>query len=187
MGAPFTISIEWTWGGKTGGEEIFRAANDEFLRRIRDKSGLFRNLAYKVFAPHVAANFDSEGGEVGGWDKLARSTILQRIKEGYGEGPILQRTGKLKASYEEGGAGHIEEFLPDTGFWGTEVEDDRGLGYSAYHQGGYVGTRSSLPARRMLFMTEEMKTEAEAIVAEFVREAAYGIYETTQEVMSLAT
>jgi len=47
----------------------------------------------------VLKNFETEGARLGiKWQKLASSTIKQRLSKGYWPGKILQRTGQLKKS-----------------------------------------------------------------------------------------
>ena len=175
MAAPFTISILWEWNGVKGSTEVFQAANNEFLRRIKDKTELWKRLSHNVLEPAVAENFASEGGEVGGWADLSDATIKKRVREGYGEGPILENRGRLRDSFYEGEEGHIEEFSLEGGEWGTEVQDDRGRGYSAYHQSG----TGVMPRREILFWNERLSQATEAETAKFVADAAKGVYEVS--------
>lgn len=50
----------------------------------------------------VEERFDREGGPNGKWKPLAKSTLKQRKRLGFGFGPILQRTGALKAAAVNG-------------------------------------------------------------------------------------
>jgi len=56
--------------------------------------------ASRLILADVERNFETEGGLVGGWQKLADATVAGRIREGYGgEHPILQKTGALRRSF----------------------------------------------------------------------------------------
>jgi phage gpG-like protein len=84
----------------------------------------------------VLRNFQTEGGQVGGWEPLAPATV--EWKEAHGYSRLLQNTGALRAS-----------FLP--------YSDDKvalvgsPLAYSAAHEEG----TSRVPQRRLLPNAEE--------------------------------
>ena len=97
----------------------------------------------------VEQNFTSEGGLVGGWAPLAESTIKGRLRAGFGAGPILQRTGKLRRSFY------------------SIVDSQRAVissksPYFVYHQSRQP--RKILPRRAMLVLVNKTK---ENIVEEF--------------------
>lgn len=46
----------------------------------------------------INRNFQAEGRPQK-WKPLAQSTVDQRIQQGHGRGPILQRTGQLKRGF----------------------------------------------------------------------------------------
>jgi phage gpG-like protein len=48
----------------------------------------------EVAIPSIRKNFEAEGRPEP-WAPLAEYTVMRRLDEGFGEGPILQRTGKL--------------------------------------------------------------------------------------------
>lgn len=53
--------------------------------------------AVKQVATLWSQNYRTEGSMVGGWPALAQSTIDDRMRQGFGAGPILIRQGSLYA------------------------------------------------------------------------------------------
>jgi len=65
-----------------------------------------------------AENFDSESAGGVKWAALAESTILDRLSQGYGAGPILQRSGDYMSSWlDTGNAEHVHEIEQLAGGW----------------------------------------------------------------------
>lgn len=92
--------------------------------------------------------FQSEGSRLGRkWTPLAASTIAQRARLGFGSGPILQRTGKLRRGFEQ-----------DLKRYSVRVHNP--VDYFKYHQTG----GRHLPKRRMIAAPEKLKQEVVAIV-----------------------
>ena len=98
----------------------------------------------------IEQNFITEGGLVGGWKALEKSTVKDRERAGFGgEHMILQRTGALRKSFY------------------SSVSEKRALitsrsPYFMYHQSR--GDRNVLPRRAMLVLTQRTR---ENIVQEF--------------------
>lgn len=89
--------------------------------------------------------FGSEGMYMGRpWKPLSSSTIQNRLALGFGAGPILQRTGKLKSSIKM-----VFKSQHEARWKGT-------ADYYQYHQ---LGT-SKMPARPMLGWNAEMERRA---------------------------
>lgn len=89
--------------------------------------------------------FGSEGMYMGRpWKPLAASTIQNRLALGFGAGPILQRTGKLKSSIKM-----VFKSSREARWKGT-------VDYYKYHQ---MGT-SKMPARQILGWSPEMERRA---------------------------
>lgn len=91
---------------------------------------------------------DTEGSRLTRkWKALDSKTIEQRIRMGYGAGPILNRTGKLKNAFKKAvGLGQVRVHNP------TE--------YFKYHQ---LGTKD-IPKRQMIAMPERLKQDVVEIV-----------------------
>ena len=165
---PITIEMRWSYKGTTGGVEVFRSAASDFINRLRDKAPLWASISHNVLWPAVQQQFASEGGETGGWQELAESTIKKRGSAH----PILDETGMLLESFDETGEGHVEEFTPESGFWGTSLA----RGY-AHQVGAYNRwSRKNLPVREVLFWNERMSVLAEAELQKFGTAAATGIF-----------
>lgn len=94
-------------------------------------------------------NFPAEGRRLNEpWKALQRATIRERIRLGYGAGPILVRTGKLMRGFRK----EVNRFF---------VRVSNPVEYFKYHQlgGGY------LPQRRMILAPEKLKQEIVAVLA----------------------
>ena len=81
----------------------------------------------------TAAQFDSEGsrGAHGEWAPLTPEYEKEKRKR-WGDKPILEASGRLKTSFEDGGGEHVDEATPTDLTWGSETP------YAIYHQTGYA-------------------------------------------------
>lgn len=105
----------------TNMQPLFNDYGDYLLERI-DKSFRYEGLPRR-------------------WRPLAASTVRERMRLGYGEGPILQRTGRLRRGFRK-------KVTPRT----LQIANNRstnGVNLFAVHQ---HGTRT-IPARPMLRFT----------------------------------
>lgn len=109
----------------------------------------------KLLLDDIHSNFTSEGGLVGGWAPLKPSTIQTRLREGFGAGPILNRTGRYSRSFKA----DISK--------NRMVIDAWGIKYHKYHQS--AAPRSKLPRRPTLFLREPMKAEIIRKFQEYVK------------------
>jgi hypothetical protein len=163
-----TISMQWSYGGRTGGAEVFQSAASDFINRLRDKTPLWRAISRNVLWPAKHEQFASEGAETGGWEQLAESTVKKRGSAH----PILHDSGLLEGSFDEGGEGHIEEFLPESGEWGTSLA----RGY-AHQVGAYNHwTGKNLPKREIFYWNERLQALTEAEFIRWAAEMADGIF-----------
>jgi phage gpG-like protein len=136
----FTMSVP-------NGESI-----DLMLSRFGDEVADWRPFFRDVLMPRVAAdvqaNFEAEGGNVGGWDALSPAYAAWKEKFFPGR-KILELTGRLKGSLTwDGGPGPnaVYEDSPTAMAWGTRVP------YGRAHQYG-VPDRN-LPERRFLWLDD---------------------------------
>lgn len=89
-----------------------------------------------------AQNFETESAAGFRWAKLAERTILDRLRQGYGAGPILNRSGDYEASWTDADAAdHISELEQRVGGWSLAEGSSHRL--TIFHQ---QGTRR-MPAR----------------------------------------
>lgn len=101
----------------------------------------------------VQKNFNSEGGDISGkWKPLKGRTIAQRIAMGFGPGPILQRTGKLKKSIKQ------QSLTPNKLVIGSDAK------YFEFHQ---VGTKKT-PIRQMLGHSKNMISRVVDIFSRYI-------------------
>ena len=153
--------------------EAFDLATSDFVARLEDKSLLFAQVSHEVLEPAVMEQFDTEGaaGDTP-WVALAPATEEIRKRKGFGPShPILEQTGDLRDSFRASGAGHIEEFGPDSGMWGS-----RSHGFhQTTHDNIPFNTRN--PARPILYWNEILQTKAELVLRNWGTAAALDIFE----------
>lgn len=120
-----TITFEPTLG-------IAAARIDKLGLDIRSFKVPLKRAVQEVMAPSFTKNFD-EGGRPS-WEPLAEDTIFLREGDGYGAGPILERTGTLKTV-----AGQLN--IWDISTTAAVIRDlpDRAW-YGKVHQAGYEGS-----------------------------------------------
>lgn len=114
-------------------------------------------------APSIERNFEA-GGRPREWKPLDPETIRQRVEQGYGTGPILVRTGRLKRS-----ASAIRRWNVSRGVAET-TEFPPSVFYAPFHQ---FGTRY-MPARPFMMIQEEDAEEIEEIFFEWMSEQIRG-------------
>lgn len=101
--------------------------------------------------------FQAEGAHLTKkWKALSPITIRERLTQGYGAGPILQRTGKLKKSFK------VKKLTKDEMHYGSQ-----GVLYFPYHQKG-VNRVPRLPARPMLAVNNKLIKPLMAIYQKYI-------------------
>ena len=100
--------------------------------QLRDLSPVWPYLTQSL-EQMVAEQFAAEGGvgEHGEWAPLSEPYATWKA-EHYGDKPILQREGRLIASFQEGGGDHVDERNEQEMSWGSSVP------YAIFHQTGYA-------------------------------------------------
>lgn len=134
------------------GEVVFRFQNpdinewvkdlDHFSEKFEDFSEVFDAFGGYMLQS-IQRNFSAEG-RPRKWTPLKEATIKDRIRQGYGAGPILQRTGSLKS-------GFYFESTKRTFRMGNKKK------YFGYHQLG--APRANIPKRPMLVLQDRDKAE----------------------------
>jgi phage gpG-like protein len=113
----------------------------------------------EAYSEEIQENFDVEGRPEK-WEDLASSTIATRVRQGYGPGPILERSGALK------------DEATDPGSWDITIEGQTvvGLqavpGYGAFHITGAPG--SNMPERDWSYMSPQFLDYADEIYDEYL-------------------
>jgi len=106
-----------------------------------------------VMISEFEQNFDSSGRRLGEpWKKLQASTIKERIRLGYGAGPILVRTGKLMRGFKQ----EVTKYF---------VRVSNPVEYFVYHQLG-MGYN---PQRRMILAPEKLHQQIVEVINKFIK------------------
>lgn len=140
----FRISLD-------GDERIIGKLND--LLSIPQNPKKLLKQSGDLVLESVNRTFTSEGRELGqAWKRLSPNTIRARVRAGYGAGPILQRTGRLKNSFVQ--------FVTNSY---TRITSNNP--YYKYHQKG----GSIIPQRKMLGLTNRIKEDIVRVFADEYR------------------
>ena len=173
-------SVAWQWGDYEPAVDPNAALHlsiNILAARMQDWSDVFAEKTAPTLQTYVQANIESEGGEFGVvWPPLAEATIKDRIRRGYGAGPMLQREGTLFDSFAEGDANHVQEVSAEEMTWGSSVPyslflhtgTGEGYGAAVFGQGTLdifgqqivkqLGAKLvSMPGRPIIHMTEELE------------------------------
>jgi len=114
----------------------------EFYRDVADygeKTSDWRPV-FDDFGPHVLKSIDKNfqaQGRPRRWARLKPNTIRERIRLGFGRGPILQRTRRLRKGFRYKSGART--------FRVTNTQK-----YFPYHQ--YGSPKTNLPARKMIVL-----------------------------------
>lgn len=113
----------------------------------------------EIFADAIESNFDEEGSAGKAWTPLAEATKRERERLGFGDAPILERTGDLRDA-----ATSVRVAARDR----AEVGLDPSHPYGAFHvqarPGGHLPRRDFLETSR-----ETLEDVDEAVVAHLER------------------
>jgi len=137
-----------------GVPELSRILKEEYRKVTNFKVPLKEASAFIL--ADVERNFITEGGLVGGWEKLKPPTVKGRERAGYGgKHPILQRTRSLRKSFYS----QISK---------TKAVVTSRSPYFAYHQSRKPRT-TELPRRAMLELNERTRQNIVQSFNEFLR------------------
>ena len=153
---------KWNASSGQGAEAVFDRSLGALEARLRDWAPAFRAIADDVLAPFVERQFTSAGAEGGTpWQELV---LRQRRGQArLRQGTMLQRTGRMAASFIAGAADHVEAISGTKLIWGSQVP------YAIFHQTGAgkgfgqervatgPGTGRGMVMRRILTLTEPMR------------------------------
>jgi len=134
-----------------GDQRVIDALN-QMKRRIADPKAALGEIG-ELLMNEYDKNFPAEGSRMlEKWKPLAKSTIKERIRLGYGPGPILYRTGKL-----------MRGFRMDLNRTMVRIFND--VDYFRHHQLG----GGNLPRRRMILSPERLKQQVVAVFIKHLR------------------
>lgn len=135
-----------------GGQLTFRFdGTEEWLKRLDNFRTTATNMrpVYEEFGAYmlrsIDRNFEAEG-RPNRWKPLAESTIRERIRLGFGRGPILQRTGTLRRGFS-------------TQAGQTRLKILNGVPYYRFHQQDRNRNRGRLPRRAMVVLLDQDKAQ----------------------------
>ena len=108
----------------------------EFLQRLHRPGKRQVRAVADAVRRGFADNFTrQQSGSGQPWARLAESTIEQRIRQGYGSGPILRRSGDFRASFINAGSpDHYEQYEQKASGWTLRVGSNHWL--DEWLQGG---------------------------------------------------
>lgn len=109
--------------------------------------------------------FDTEGGNSGGWQQLAASTVAEKARKGL-DPHILQATGRLKDSLtRKFSSDHVERLSADSLAFGSSVP------YGIYHQTG----TSRMPSRPPLALSDADKVAIVKVIQRGLLAGVHGV------------
>lgn len=86
--------------------------------------------------------FDSQGGNFGGWDPLRPATLEDRARKGYGPTPILERSGDfMRGLTDDTDPEHVVRITPEELHWGSTTP------FGNYHMTGTANMSARPPFR----------------------------------------
>lgn len=136
-------------------------------RAIGDLTPAWEKVGYRL-QDDWREQFMTEGNWLGAgiappWLPLRPATVADRLRKGFGAGPILRRTGMLAASATvRGAAWNVFEVGPDHVTVGTQAP------YAGFHQ---RGTRK-MPPRKFIGLKWTTRSDVLSILDAYVRQQA---------------
>jgi hypothetical protein len=126
----------------------------EVIRSLARPHPELVQVVQRAILQAYAENFASESAGGTRWAALAASTILDRLAQGYGAGPILQRTGNYRSSWVNDGDGnHVHEIEQRAGGWTLSEGSSHHL--ADFHEQG----NSGMPARPVAELSPSAKEQ----------------------------
>lgn len=89
---------------------------DDIIRSVTHPSLADREHLENVIQETFGENFSREASGDGVWPPLAPSTIADRLRRGFGPGPILVRSGRYRRSWMGGPASMMTYVQREDGF-----------------------------------------------------------------------
>lgn len=145
------FAIKWTIEGvpELSRRLLMKSKNlNNYKKPLNESSDLILN--------DVKTQFRTEGSLSGGWQPLALSTLIDKARKGYGNKPILERTGKLKNSFYKR-VGTKRAFVSSKS------------PYFGFHQSRKP--RTKIPRRPMLLLTESTRQKIVKKFQKFIQNA----------------
>lgn len=127
---------------------------------------ILRGPGVAAIREEFAGNFDRQGGRAK-WAKLAPSTVRDRVRKGYGRGPILQRTGRLKRHVVTAPA----QIRSGGGVVELRIAPSPNVGGRPYYRANALG-RSRIPSRPMVVLRPDAANRVTSAISREARRRA---------------
>lgn len=139
--------------------ELDQRAVSRYQKGLEGYEGRAKNLRkpFREFGGYLLEGIDSQFASASGWPALKPSTIRQRQSEGYGAGPILVRSGKLKKGFGQRPTAQTLTLI-------NTRKSEKGKYIYHYHQNG----RGNNPKREMLIVNQTTKSEYQNIIGRWL-------------------
>lgn len=136
------------------GVDALKTAMEKYKKHLKERKRV-NGQAVILVDRWIQKNFQTEGGNVGGWRPLSQATIEARRKGKNRRGSvrILQDTGEMRRNWK-----HI--------YSDTEAKIVSGVPYSIKHEEG-----DGVPQRRILPTPEEIWPQLEKLYTLFIQKA----------------
>jgi phage gpG-like protein len=140
----FTLSLQ----RNSVGQDLLRLVD-----RISNPGSAQKRSVSDAIRRGFQDNFTRQQSGNGAWARLAPSTVLDRQKKGFaGSGPILVRSGGLRASWVSEGSNHYSSVRNSGGY--TIFEEGSSHPMAQFHEAG--GGR--LPARPVSMLSDSQES-----------------------------
>jgi phage gpG-like protein len=143
---------------------ILVAQFDKLSLDIRSFKEPLERSVRQVVIPSIKENFDAEG-RPDTWEELTPETIMMRDYEGYPEGPILERSGRLRKAAT---ALARWRFTREEAVGGEEWPGT--AWYAPLHDQGFSTTHVEVPARPFMLIHLEDEDRIEEVFYEWFAE-----------------
>ncbi|MCP4990886.1 MAG: hypothetical protein GY928_34045 [Colwellia sp.] len=152
LGGQITLHVE----GQKSKDDYVKDVDDK-VKRSHDMTPAMRKIGLYLMGS-IRRNFKAEGRPQR-WKPLANATIQDRLRKGFGSGPILQRTGALMNSLTKPGAkGQIFSARK------RSLQLSSRIPYFPYHQRG----TSKIPQRVMLDFQKQDRSQISRIINRYI-------------------
>jgi phage gpG-like protein len=138
---------------------------NRYSGRLRSVRPALREAVDTVIRDRIESNFAREEAAGTPWAGLGTRALDERERGGYGDGPILQRRGRLKRQALMKG---IWTFQGQEGFAYVSAGAFRTAPYGPFHQTGYRGQGGDVPARPFLIINAQDVEKIQQIIERYV-------------------
>lgn len=147
----FTLTLQ---KGSSIGDDLVRLVD-----RIANPGNSQKRSISDAIRRSFQDNFTRQQSGNGSWASLAPSTVLDRQKKGFGgSGPILVRTGGLRASWVSEGSNHYSSVRSSGGY--TIFEEGSSSAIARFNE---LGT-ARMPARPVSLLSDSQEQRISDVI-----------------------